>query len=46
VSHDLGSVARYCSRALWLEAGRVQAIGETEEVVERYAPRATERLGA
>jgi ABC-2 type transport system ATP-binding protein len=39
VSHDLGSVARFCSRALWLENGSVAFLGDATEVVERYAPR-------
>jgi ABC-type polysaccharide/polyol phosphate transport system ATPase subunit len=43
VSHDLGSVARFCERAVWLQDGRMAAIGPAREVVERYAPRAVER---
>jgi ABC-type polysaccharide/polyol phosphate transport system ATPase subunit len=39
VSHDLGSVAKFCSRALWLEQGVVAGMGDAGEVVERYAPR-------
>jgi ABC-2 type transport system ATP-binding protein len=38
VSHDLGSVAKFCPRALWLEQGRVAYLGEAGDVVERYVP--------
>jgi ABC-2 type transport system ATP-binding protein len=38
VSHDLGSVAAFCSRALWLQQGRVAYLGDAAEVVERYVP--------
>jgi ABC-type polysaccharide/polyol phosphate transport system ATPase subunit len=40
VSHDLGSVTRWCSRALWLEQGCVAQLGDAAEVIERYTPRA------
>ncbi|MGH3003600.1 MAG: ABC transporter ATP-binding protein [Gaiellaceae bacterium] len=36
VSHDLGAVTRLCSRAIWLDQGRVVADGESADVVERY----------
>ena len=36
VSHNLGSVAEFCDRALWLKDGRVQEIGEATEVVTNY----------
>jgi lipopolysaccharide transport system ATP-binding protein len=36
VSHDLGSIERLCDEAVWLERGRLQAQGETREVVGRY----------
>jgi ABC-type polysaccharide/polyol phosphate transport system ATPase subunit len=38
VSHDLESVAKYCGRAIWLENGRLGALGPAVEVIERYAP--------
>ena len=40
VSHDLGSVATWCTRAAWLEQGRIAHLGDAAEVVGRYAPRA------
>jgi len=36
VSHDLGSIERLCDEAVWLDAGRLQAHGETREIVGRY----------
>jgi ABC-type polysaccharide/polyol phosphate transport system ATPase subunit len=36
VSHDLESVKRLCSRALWLEAGMLAGDGAAVEVVESY----------
>jgi lipopolysaccharide transport system ATP-binding protein len=36
VSHDLQSVARLCDRAYWLDYGKVEAEGPSEEVVATY----------
>ena len=36
VSHDLGSVARFCDRAILLEHGRIVSSGPAREVIERY----------
>jgi ABC-type polysaccharide/polyol phosphate transport system ATPase subunit len=36
VSHDLGSIERLCDEAVWLDQGRVQARGETRQVISRY----------
>ena len=36
VSHDLGSVLKYCDRCLLLNAGEMVMIGNTAEVVNRY----------
>ncbi len=36
VSHDVGSVKSLCSRAVYLEQGRVKLIGKAGDVVERY----------
>jgi ABC-type polysaccharide/polyol phosphate transport system ATPase subunit len=36
VSHDLGSVARWCDRALLLQKGVVEMFGPSVEVVARY----------
>ena len=36
VSHDLGSITQLCRRAIWLDHGRIQADGASEEIVQRY----------
>jgi ABC-2 type transport system ATP-binding protein len=36
VSHDLGKVKELCNRTLWLDRGKVAALGETEVVVGQY----------
>jgi lipopolysaccharide transport system ATP-binding protein len=36
VSHDMAAVRRLCHRVIWLNAGRVVADGEPDEVVSRY----------
>jgi lipopolysaccharide transport system ATP-binding protein len=35
-SHALYYVAAYCERAIWLRNGRVEAAGETRDVVQQY----------
>ena len=39
VSHDFAAVERLCSRAVWLEQGRVQADGDTAAVLTRMRRR-------
>lgn len=36
VSHDMHTVRRLCSRALWLDAGQVQASGNADDVIASY----------
>jgi ABC-type polysaccharide/polyol phosphate transport system ATPase subunit len=36
VSHDLGTIQSFCDQVMWLDHGEVQAIGEPEEVIEKY----------
>lgn len=36
VSHDSSAVASLCDRAVWLEQGRVQRIGEARDVMQDY----------
>ena len=36
VSHDLDSLSKLCTRALWLEAGRVRETGTPSDLVRRY----------
>jgi lipopolysaccharide transport system ATP-binding protein len=37
VSHNMEQVREVCDRVLWLERGRVQDIGPTEDILTRYA---------
>ena len=37
VSHSLEQIREMCSRVLWLEQGRVHAIGTVQEVCDAYA---------
>lgn len=50
VSHDLESVQRLCTRAIWIERGRLIADGEPLAIVKRYAEqvraRAEQRIRA
>ena len=45
VSHALDEVRRLCHRALWLEAGVVQAEGNPDEVVKTYVSDAAQKRG-
>jgi ABC-2 type transport system ATP-binding protein/lipopolysaccharide transport system ATP-binding protein len=36
VSHNLATVARMCTRAVWLNHGQVQAFGPAEETIRKY----------
>lgn len=36
VSHNLDKLAEFCDRAMWLDEGRVQKLGASDEVVEAY----------
>ncbi len=36
VSHDLGSIMKFCDRSIWLDEGRVCQIGPTKEIAEAY----------
>lgn len=37
VSHDMGAVTNLCSRAVWLDHGRVRGLGETKDVIDAYS---------
>jgi len=45
VSHDLGSVTRFCDRAVLLQHGRLQIDGESQPVVHEYLSRITALIG-
>lgn len=36
VTHDMGAVKKYCTRAMMIEDGHVAAIGDTESVADQY----------
>lgn len=36
VSHDINSIKRYCSRAIWLNSGKVEMQGKTDFICDRY----------
>ncbi|MEM4297363.1 MAG: ABC transporter ATP-binding protein [Nitrososphaerota archaeon] len=36
VSHNLQMIRNFCDRAIWLESGRIQALGNTETVTALY----------
>ena len=36
VSHGMGSVKRFCTRAVWLNNGIIEKDGETKQVIEEY----------
>lgn len=36
VSHDMGTVAQICGRAIYLKKGKVEAIGDVDSVTHRY----------
>lgn len=36
VSHSMGTISHFCSRALWLDHGQVKAMGDVDEVVNQY----------
>jgi teichoic acid transport system ATP-binding protein len=39
VSHGLGIIRQSCTRAIWLEAGKIVAVGEANTVVDAYEQR-------
>jgi lipopolysaccharide transport system ATP-binding protein len=36
VSHDMNAIRRLCQRAVWLDGGRVRAVGPVQDVVREY----------
>jgi hypothetical protein len=36
VSHDLATVQSFCDQVMWIDHGEVQAVGEPEEVIDKY----------
>lgn len=36
VSHDLNTMAKFCTRVVWLDHGTMKAVGPAPEMIERY----------
>ena len=36
MSHPMSEIASKCSRAIWIEQGRMRADGEVNAVIEKY----------
>jgi len=45
VSHNLAAVEHLCSRALWIDNGRIKQDGKAKEVIEAYMSTFSERRG-
>lgn len=45
VSHNMGAVARLCSRALWLEEGNLKLDGPASDVIKKYISSGTQDRG-
>ena len=37
VSHSLPTIEKYCNRVIWLDKGKIRAVGEPKEVISKYA---------
>ncbi len=44
-SHSLYTVTNFCDRTMWLRDGRIEALGETKEVVSKYEDYLREKEG-
>lgn len=36
VSHDISSVRRFCQRSIWINQGKLMAVGETDRIADLY----------
>jgi ABC-type polysaccharide/polyol phosphate transport system ATPase subunit len=43
VTHDLGAIASFCDRAIWLDEGSVRGEGTPESITRRYVAEVTEQ---
>ena len=41
VTHSLGSARELCDRAIWLNKGKIQMDGKTDEVIDEYLKKTT-----
>jgi len=44
-SHNQEIAERFCTKALWLEKGRVKRLGAVDEVMAEYLASATDKSG-
>ncbi|OBQ05014.1 MAG: hypothetical protein AN482_17290 [Anabaena sp. LE011-02] len=45
VSHDPSSVKKICTKALWIEDGKIREFGDAKEICDRYVGAANEEFG-
>jgi len=45
VSHNMAAVSQLCKRSVWLEAGCLQDVGTSSEIVRKYLSRGMNRTG-
>jgi ABC-type polysaccharide/polyol phosphate transport system ATPase subunit len=43
VTHDLGAISSFCSRAIWLDEGKIRGEGTPESITRRYVAEVTEQ---
>lgn len=36
VSHDINSIKRYCNTCIWIQNGKIEAIGSTDNITDKY----------
>ena len=36
VSHSIDQIRQFCNRVIWLDHGKMMAMGETNEICDRY----------
>lgn len=37
VSHDLSSIKRFCNRCIWINEGKIESVGNVNDVTDRYS---------
>jgi lipopolysaccharide transport system ATP-binding protein len=45
VSHDMGAIKGLCTRAAWLDGGKLRALGDVDDTINQYLIDSTERGG-
>lgn len=36
VSHDMGAVTSFCNKTLWIKGGKIEAFGDSSDIVKKY----------